>query len=113
MHMAAAVGNQEWITKYGSSISSTSLSHILHRLVSLGLDINAMTKKGATPIKIARDNSDTEFVQFLKSLGAKEVDLFTYISIQEKKRKAFEEEKLKRLGGPTSGLNRVDPKINV
>jgi hypothetical protein len=39
------------------------------------LDINVMTDEGITPLKIAADH-DAEFEQFMRSRGARDIDLF-------------------------------------
>jgi len=64
-----------------------------HRLLALGLDINAATRRGVTPLKVALDNGHTELAEYLESRGARQLDLFTYIEMQEKKRKLYEEMK--------------------
>lgn len=49
----------------------------LDLLLSKGVNINAMTNDGLTPLKIAIENGNKKFEQLLRNRGAKEITVFT------------------------------------
>jgi hypothetical protein len=57
-------------------------------LLALGLDINAMSDEGMTVFKIAQEREDPEFEEFVKSRGARDVNLFYLIEKEEKQKSA-------------------------
>jgi ankyrin repeat protein len=58
-------------------LSSAANEEWVDLLLSKGANINAITNDGLTPLKIAIDNGNKEFEQFLRQRGAKEITVFT------------------------------------
>lgn len=70
IHVAAASGNVAWVQK----------------LIDLGADPNALTQAGITPLRLAQENANSEVIALLEGAGAREMDIFAWMEIQEAKK---------------------------
>lgn len=70
IHIVAASGDIEWVQK----------------LLDLGADANALTQAGLTPLRLAQENEHAEVAALLEKAGAREMDIFAWMEIQEAKK---------------------------
>ena len=70
IHIVAARGDLDWVQK----------------LLDHGADANALTQAGLTPLRLAQENGHREVVALLEKAGAREMDIFAWMEIQEAKK---------------------------
>lgn len=74
IHIVAARGDIVWVKKF----------------IAMGANPNAMTQVGLTPLRIAEENDYKELQTVLRSAGAREMDIFAWIELQEEEKRKSE-----------------------